>query len=127
ALTAHLLREDAAAALVAEPAAAPAVTPGGFLAFQASFAALIAGVTLLGNSFADLLDTGNLWERARPILETAPEGGGGQADPGRLRGRLAVERVTFRYREGGPAILDDVTIRAEPGEMIALVGGSGSG
>ncbi len=126
ALTTHLLREDAAAALVAAPAAAPAVTPGGFLAFQASFAALIAGVTLIGNSFADLLDTGNLWERARPIVETAPEGGG-QADPGRLRGRVAVERVSFRYREGGPAILDDVTIRAEPGEMIALVGGSGSG
>ncbi|MBX3469028.1 MAG: NHLP bacteriocin export ABC transporter permease/ATPase subunit [Planctomycetes bacterium] len=126
-LTAYLLREDAAAALLTGVAAEPAVTPGGFLAFQASFAALIAGVTLLGNAFTDLLDAGNLWERARPIVEGAPEGKGGQADPGRLRGRLAVERVSFRYREGGPAILDDVTIRAEPGEMIALVGGSGCG
>lgn len=126
-MTAYLLREDAAAALLTGVAAEPAVTPGGFLAFQASFAALIAGVTLLGNAFTDLLDAGNLWERARPIVEGVPEGKGGQADPGRLRGRLAVERVSFRYREGGPAILDDVTIRAEPGEMIALVGGSGCG
>ncbi len=128
ALTAYVLRQEAAAAaLLGGVAPEPTVTPGGFLAFQASFAALIAGITLLGNSYTDLLDAGNLWERARPIVETAPEGRGGQADPGRLRGRLAVERVTFRYREGGPAILGDVTIRAEPGEMIALVGGSGSG
>ncbi len=126
-LTAYLLREDVAATALAGAAAGPAVTPGGFLAFQASFAALIAGVTLLGNAFTDLLDAGNLWERARPIVEGAPEGRDGQADPGRLRGRLAVERVSFRYREGGPAILDDVTIRAEPGEMVALVGGSGCG
>jgi ABC-type bacteriocin/lantibiotic exporter with double-glycine peptidase domain len=44
-----------------------------------------------------------------------------------LTGRLALEHVTFRYREDGPLILDDVSVYAEPGEFIALVGPSGSG
>ena len=51
----------------------------------------------------------------------------GQSDPGRLTGTLALEHVTFRYREHGPVILDDVSLHAAPGEFIALVGPSGSG
>ena len=35
--------------------------------------------------------------------------------------------MSFRYKEDGPLILRDVTVRAAPGEFIALVGPSGSG
>ena len=38
-----------------------------------------------------------------------------------------MDHVTFRYRPDGPLILDDVTIRAETGGFVALVGPSGSG
>jgi ATP-binding cassette subfamily C protein len=67
------------------------------------------------------------WKRAQPILETIPEVNRSSADPGKLIGRIAVDHITFRYREDGPLTLDDVSIYAEPGEFIALVGGSGSG
>ena len=35
--------------------------------------------------------------------------------------------MTFRYRQQGPVVLHDVSLRAEPGEFIALIGPSGSG
>lgn len=124
ALTVYLIKEQVISGSAGGEAV---VTPGGFVAFQASFGALIAGMTLLSNSVADVLDVTNLWERARPILDEPVEIGAGQADPGRLRGRISAERVAFRYREGGAAVLDDVTVRAEPGEFIALVGASGCG
>jgi ABC-type bacteriocin/lantibiotic exporter with double-glycine peptidase domain len=38
-----------------------------------------------------------------------------------------VDNLTFRYRSDGPMILDGVSIRAEPGECIALTGPSGCG
>jgi ABC-type bacteriocin/lantibiotic exporter with double-glycine peptidase domain len=60
-------------------------------------------------------------------VEATPEVHTGQSDPGRLTGTLALEHVTFRYRERGPVILDDVSLHAAPGEFIALVGPSGSG
>jgi ATP-binding cassette subfamily C protein len=67
------------------------------------------------------------WKRAQPILEAVPEVDLSKADPGKLTGKIAVERVTFRYRDDGPLTLDEVSICAEPGEFVAFVGGSGSG
>lgn len=50
-----------------------------------------------------------------------------KADPGKLIGKITVDHVTFCYRHDGLVTLDDVSISAEPGEFIALVGASGSG
>lgn len=48
--------------------------------------------------------------------------------PARLRGAVTLERVTFRYPARPEiAVLQDVSLSAEPGEVIALVGPSGAG
>ena len=49
----------------------------------------------------------------------------GKISAGRLTGRVEFERVTFAYRER--PVLQDVSLTAEPGELIAIVGPSGSG
>jgi ATP-binding cassette, subfamily B, bacterial len=43
------------------------------------------------------------------------------------RGPLAVEHVSFTYPGTEATVLDDVSLRIEPGEIVALVGLSGSG
>jgi NHLM bacteriocin system ABC transporter ATP-binding protein len=103
------------------------LTVGTFLAFNAAFGIFIGGATDLSNTMTDILEIVPLWERAGSILQSETESDPTKADPGRLTGRLALEHVTFRYREDGPLILDDVSVYAEPGEFIALVGPSGSG
>jgi len=66
-------------------------------------------------------------ERLQPILTAPPEGSPDARDPGPLRGAVALEAVTFAYPgSSGPAVAD-VTVRAEPGELVALVGPSGAG
>jgi ATP-binding cassette subfamily B protein len=42
-------------------------------------------------------------------------------------GRIAFANVTFRYFEGSEPVLQDVSFVAEPGQTIALLGGTGSG
>jgi ABC-type multidrug transport system fused ATPase/permease subunit len=67
-------------------------------------------------------------ERTREVLSEPPE----DQDPRRtmslpaLRGTVEFENVSFEYRTGEP-VLHEVSLRAEPGALTALVGASGAG
>ncbi|MDZ7952376.1 NHLP bacteriocin export ABC transporter permease/ATPase subunit [Nostoc sp. DedQUE09] len=111
----------------AQTTGAIGLTIGTFLAFNSAFGTFIKGATDVSNTVTGALQVVPQWKRAQPILETIPEVDLSKADPGRLIGKIAVDHVTFRYRQDGPLILDNVSLYAEPGEFIALVGGSGSG
>jgi ABC-type bacteriocin/lantibiotic exporter with double-glycine peptidase domain len=68
-----------------------------------------------------------LRERARPILEATPEVHEAKADPGRLAGRIEMQQVDFRYDADGPPVLRQVSLLAEAGQFVAIVGPSGGG
>lgn len=42
-------------------------------------------------------------------------------------GEIEFDDVTFSYEEDGEVVLDDIDLKAEPGETVALVGPSGAG
>ena len=100
---------------------------GTFLAFNAAFGNFTNGTTNLSNTVTEILQVIPQWQRTQPILATIPEVDLSKADPGKLIGKITVDHVTFCYRHDGLVTLDDVSISAEPGEFIALVGASGSG
>lgn len=104
-----------------------ALSIGTFLAFNSAFGTFISGATSLSKTVVDILEVVPLWKRVQPILQAEPEVNNSKADPDRLSGRIFVDHVVFRYRDDSPLNLDNVSIRAEPGEFIALVGTSGSG
>lgn len=110
-----------------QAASTHALSIGTFLAFNSAFGTFIGGATSLSNTVMDMLQVIPLWKRAQPILKAKPEVSINNADPGRLSGRILVENLIFRYRQDGSPTLDNVNIKAEPGEFIALVGTSGSG
>jgi ABC-type multidrug transport system fused ATPase/permease subunit len=56
------------------------------------------------------------------IMEEAPEQDAPNARAlTHINGEVVIDRVCFKLRAGAP-VLKDVTLRAEPGQMIALVG-----
>ncbi|MDJ0596158.1 MAG: NHLP bacteriocin export ABC transporter permease/ATPase subunit [Pleurocapsa sp. MO_226.B13] len=103
------------------------LSTGTFLAFNTAFGTLLAGLTNLSNTLLEVLEVGVLWERVQPILEAQPERNLSQASPGKLLGQVKLERVSFRYRPHGALTLEQITLEAQAGEFIALVGPSGSG
>ncbi|MBH8563491.1 NHLP bacteriocin export ABC transporter permease/ATPase subunit [Nostoc sp. CENA67] len=111
----------------ANNAGAIGLSLGTFLAFNTAYGNFIKGTTDLSNTVTEVLHIIPQWKRTQPILASIPEVVASKADPGRLLGRIVVDRLTFRYRKDGSLILDNLSISAEPGEFIALVGSSGSG
>ncbi len=45
----------------------------------------------------------------------------------RLQGQIEFQNVNFRYTEKSPYVLQDVNLRIQPGQSVALVGRTGSG
>jgi NHLM bacteriocin system ABC transporter ATP-binding protein len=106
---------------------AAGLSTGTFLAFNAAFGTFLGGAMSMSNTLVEALQNLVLFERAQPILQGEPEVDARKADPGTLSGKLEVDHITFRYRTDGPLTLENVTLRAAPGEFIAIVGPSGSG
>jgi NHLM bacteriocin system ABC transporter ATP-binding protein len=102
-----------------------AMSTGDFVAFHAAMFGLLGAVHALVATALDLVNLRPVWDRARPLLDTAPEDGGGgeRHDP---EGAIEMKGVSFAYPQG-PAVLHDIDLAIRPGEFVAIVGASGSG
>jgi ATP-binding cassette, subfamily B, bacterial len=63
------------------------------------------------------------------LLHT-PSGTPAAADPvvpGRLRGEISLDHVSFAYESTGLTAMDDVSLTIPPGQVVALVGTTGAG
>ncbi len=65
-------------------------------------------------------------ERVFEVLDTAPEVDDASRSLGEVRGEVVFEHVTFGYRPDA-TVLEDVSLVARPGELVALVGPTGAG
>ena len=45
----------------------------------------------------------------------------------KIRGLVEFEGVKFHYNDNGEEVLDDITFTAKPGEVVAIIGGTGAG
>ncbi len=100
---------------------------GDFLVVYTVFIAFQSAIARLGESFGTLAAMLPAFEQMRPLLVAVPGSDVGGEPVERLDGEVLFDRVSFRYDPDGPLILDDVTIRARPGEFVAIAGESGAG
>lgn len=101
---------------------------GGLVSFTAMLAFLIAPMAQAVGIGTQLTEALAGLERTQEILHERPE----DQDPKRsvelddIRGTVGFDDVSFSY-DGVHEVLHDISFRAEPGTVTALVGSSGSG
>jgi len=101
---------------------------GGLVSFTAMLAFLIAPMAQAVGIGTQLTEALAGLERTQEILHERPE----DQDPKRsvalddIRGTVEFDDVSFSY-DGVHEVLHDISFRAEPGTVTALVGSSGSG
>ncbi|MFE0798523.1 NHLP bacteriocin export ABC transporter permease/ATPase subunit [Streptomyces sp. NPDC058812] len=98
-----------------------------FLTFNAAVTMLLTSVTQLTGAFVSAVAALPLFEEIRPVLDATPEVRTGSTRPGPLSGAIEARRLSFRYTDDGPLVLDDVSFGIRPGEFVAVVGPSGCG
>jgi subfamily B ATP-binding cassette protein MsbA len=108
------------------------LTPGSLVEFLLYTIFIAASIGGLASFFTAYQEAIGAVARVFEIIESAPP----IADPpapealaGRARGEVAYEGVSFRYQSGEdlPWILDGISLRVRPGEVVAIVGPSGGG
>ena len=104
-----------------------AMPVGDFLVVYIVYIVFQSAIARLGESFGAIAAMLPSFQQMRPMLSAVPETGTEGEPVEYLGGDILFDRVSFRYDPDGPLILDDVTIRAHPGEFVAIAGESGAG
>lgn len=106
-----------------------ALTVGQLIAFNMIAARVSGPILRLVQLWQDFQQAAISLRRLGDILNAHPEPAAvsSRASLPEVRGQVSFEAVTFRYRPDGPDVLREVTLDVAPGEMIGIVGRSGSG
>ena len=105
------------------------ITVGQLIAFNMLAGRVSGPILKLVQLWQDFQQAGISIDRLGDILNTPREPG---FNPNRsrlpkLQGAVTFEHVRFRYRSDAPVILEDLKLQIKPGEVVGIVGRSGSG
>lgn len=100
---------------------------GSFIAFNTAFGSFTGSLQALLDQCLEIYQTKDVAKRFMPIFETKPEDDDSKETPGALTGAIELDRVSFTYVPGSRNVLNDLSLRINPGEYIGIVGSSGCG
>ncbi len=102
---------------------------GGLLSFMAFLTQLYGPVRTIAGLSGTLSAAAAGAERIIELLDEPPEVADrpGATTLAGTRGRIELDRVSYRYPGAAGAALRDISLTLEPGQTVALVGASGAG
>lgn len=103
------------------------MTPGDFVALMIAMMTLLPSLKRITTVQSQLARGLSAAERIFDLLDEPVEVTQGSAPTARARGEVEFRSVGLRYADDQPAVLQEVSFKATPGTVTAIVGRSGSG
>ena len=105
------------------------MTAGGLIAFNMMVGRVLAPAMRIAQVFQQIQQAKVSVSRVGEILNAKPEPArdSGVAGLPPIKGRVVFENVSFKYGPESPNVLEDVGFEVKPGQIVGLVGSSGSG
>ena len=101
---------------------------------QSSYFAFTSAYGMLSGAFMSLSGMAlsaarikPILEMAEPFLKTEPETSDNREIVTSITGAVEMDHISFRYAEGLPLVIDDLSLKIKPGEYVAIVGKTGCG
>ena len=100
----------------------------------ADYCAFTAAYAMVSGAFSSLVGIGlqaasirPVLEQVKPIMETLPEVADDKKVVTQVNGGIELSHVSFRYSENMPWVLNDLSLKIQPGQYVAIVGKTGCG
>ncbi len=98
-----------------------------YIAFSTAFGTVLGAMVGLVSAAPAIAMINPAFDLIRPILESTQTQSVDAQPLGRVRGRIELRDVDFQYQPSTPAVLRNLSMVINPGELTAIIGPSGSG
>lgn len=103
------------------------VSMSSFIAFNTAYSMVSGAIMALAPLFTKAAEMKPIIEVVKPILDAEPEVSENKQIITNLSGAIELNNISFKYDEKGPLVLDNISLKIEPGQYIAIVGKTGCG
>ena len=98
-----------------------------YYAFSAAYGRVMGAFSALAGIAVSVASIRPVLEMAEPILKAEPEVSDEKTPIDHVSGQIELNHISFRYEENMPYILNDLSLRIQAGEYVAIVGRTGCG
>lgn len=103
------------------------LTPGGLTALTNYMTQILLALVVLANLIVIFTKAFASANRVSEVFDLLPEENGTEIPDGKSENIIEFRNVSFRYENAGENSLHDLTFTLKRGEMLGIIGGTGSG
>lgn len=98
-----------------------------YTAFTAAYGMVFGAFSSIASIALSAANIKSTLEMAKPIMDCVPEVQENKEIITNIKGGIELSNVSFRYNDNMPLVIDDMSIKIEPGQYVAIVGKTGCG
>lgn len=98
-----------------------------YYAFDTAYGMMFGAFSAIVSIALSIADIKPTLKMARPIMDACPELSENSHVVTNISGNIELSHVSFKYKEGMPNVLDNLSLKIRAGQYVAIVGKTGCG